>query len=111
MSDAIAVSPGAIPVDESRHADAVDPETMEVTYSYVNDGNPAVDVPLVLRKDVELLDVDGQIAARVNTVRIAHQDVSFVPQRGDTFVIGAKTYTVGRRVSDDGYAYTNEVTS
>ncbi|MCB0252056.1 MAG: hypothetical protein KDI07_26035, partial [Anaerolineae bacterium] len=67
------------------------------TYSYVNDGNPAVDVPLVLRKDVELLDVDGQIAARVNTVRIAHQDVSFVPQRGDTFVIGAKTYTVGRR--------------
>lgn len=81
------------------------------TYWYTRAGVYALEVPLVLRKDVELLDDAEQVVGRTNLVRIAHNDIAFVPERGDYFEIDSTTYTLGKRHSDDGYAYVFEATT
>lgn len=81
------------------------------TASYTQAGAGTFDVPLVVRLDVETIDADDQVTGRMNTVRIAHDDISVVPKREDTFVYGSVTYKVGRLVADDGYSYTHEITS
>lgn len=69
------------------------------------------DVPVILRRDVEVVDEQGQVS-RINYVaRIAHADVNFKPERGDVFVYGGCAYTLGRRISDNGYAYEYEATA
>ena len=74
------------------------------------------DVPCVLRTDVELVDEHEQVVGRTNTLRIAHKDIAaldtpFVPRRGDTVVKDGETYTVGKRLADDGAAYLLEVST
>ena len=69
------------------------------------------DVPLVLRRDVEVVDESGQIS-RINYVaRIARCDVNFDPKRGDVFVYDCVAYTLGRRLSDNGYFLEYEATA
>ena len=80
-------------------------------YPYSPVGQSTVDVPLVLRKDVELLDDAGQVVGRADLVRIAFDDIAFTPKRDDYFVADGVTYIIGKRVADDGYAYVYEVTS
>lgn len=70
-----------------------------------------VSVPVVIRRDIEVIDETGQAVGRTNTIRIAHKDITFVPKRGDTVVEGSLTYTLGRRLADDGYAYLFEATT
>jgi hypothetical protein len=79
--------------------------------SYTRTGDPVRNINAVLRKDVEMLDDTGQMVARVHTLRVAYDDIDIVPQRGDTAAVGGVTYTVGRRLADDGYAYVLEVTA
>lgn len=67
-------------------------------------------VNCVIRRDVETYDDNGQVVARVHTLRIAQKDITFVPQRGDTVQDAANTYTIHRRISDDAYSYEFEVT-
>lgn len=64
----------------------------------------------VVRKDVELMDDQGQVVSRTNTVRIAHKDTDVVPVRGDRIESNYLLYTLGRRLADDGYAYVFEAT-
>ena len=80
-------------------------------YWYTQPGCFELKIPLVLRKDVELLDDQEQVVSRVNTVRIAKNDIPRPPKRGDFFFIDGKKYLVGKRLSDDGYAYVHEVTT
>lgn len=70
-----------------------------------------VSVPVVIRRDIEVIDETGQAIGRTNTIRIAHDDIDFVPKRGDTVVDGATTFTVGRRLANDGYSYLYEATT
>lgn len=81
------------------------------TYLYTRTGVYALDVPLVLRKDVELLDESEQVVGRTNLVRIAHSDIAFVPERDDYFELDSKRYTLGKRFADDGYTYVFEATT
>jgi hypothetical protein len=64
----------------------------------------------IVRKDIELLDDQGQVVTRTNTIRIAHIDTEIIPLRGDRVDFGCATYTLGRRLADDGYAYVFEAT-
>jgi hypothetical protein len=68
-------------------------------------------VNCVIRRDVETFDDNGQVVGRVHTLRIAQKDITFVPQRGDTVEEGGTTYTIGRRISDDGYSLEYEVST
>jgi hypothetical protein len=70
-----------------------------------------VDVPVVVRRDIEAIDDAGQVVGRTNTVRIAHSDIDFTPKRGDTIIYGSDTFTLGRRLADDRYAYLFEATT
>jgi len=63
------------------------------------------DVRAVIRRDVETVDESGQVLMLDFVVRIAHTDAPIVPQRGDTLSQGFVTYTLGRRLLDNGYAY------
>ena len=68
-------------------------------------------VPVILRRDVEVVDEAGQVS-RINYIaRIAHEDVSFEPKRGDVFVYEGVAYTIGRRLLDNGFFYEYEVTA
>lgn len=79
--------------------------------SYFHTGQPIQQINAVIRKDVELLDDHGQVVGRVTTLRIAHDDILNVPVRGDTVLAGAITYTLGKRLADDGFAYVFEATT
>lgn len=81
------------------------------TVWYTSPGRYALEVVAVLRKDVEFLDDQGQVASRVHTLRIAHNDIDFVPERDDYVEVDCKRYTLGKRLADDGYAYLFEVTT
>lgn len=80
------------------------------TFWYTREGQYALDVEAVVRRDVEVMDEFGQVVSRINTVRIAHNDIAFVPARGDTLRSGCDTWTLGKRQADDGYAYVFEAT-
>lgn len=68
------------------------------------------DVTTAIRKDVETLDSEGQVVSRVNTVRIAHNEITVVPKRGDLIIDDCDTYTLGVRMNDDGNFYMFEAT-
>ena len=74
-------------------------------------GDPIRYPNVVIRKDVEVLDEQGQVVARIQTVRIANDDIDIVPARGDTIQDGGVTYTLGNRLTDNGYFYLFEVTT
>ncbi|MFT5766741.1 MAG: 3-polyprenyl-4-hydroxybenzoate decarboxylase [Halioglobus sp.] len=79
---------------------------------YERDGAYAFWITAVIRKDVELLDDNEQVVSRVTTVRIAHNDISIVPNRGDTLDDqGGTIYTLGKKLSDDGFFYLFEATT
>jgi hypothetical protein len=78
---------------------------------YERPGEFRADVPVTLRRDVEVVDESGQVS-RINYVaRINHADVDFEPKRGDQFVHNCELYTVARRLSDNGYVYEYEATA
>lgn len=81
------------------------------TFWYTRTGQYALDVRAVIRRDVEVLDEFGQVVGRINTVRIAHNDIDFEPLRGDTVANDCDTWTLGKRLEDDGYAYVFEATA
>ena len=81
------------------------------TVWYTRPGKQALDVVAVLRKDVEFLDDQGQVVSRVHTLRIAHNDIDFIPLRDDYAEVNCERYTLGKRLADDGYAYLFEVTT
>ena len=71
-------------------------------------------VQAVIRRGVELLDDTGQVVSKATTVQVAHNDIEIVPNRGDklTEQSGDRTvYTLGKRLSDDGYSYLFEATT
>jgi len=71
-------------------------------------------VQAVIRKDVELIDDHGQVVTKATTVRIARNDIEITPERLDklTEQSGDRTvYTLGKRLSDDGYSYLFEATT
>lgn len=69
------------------------------------------DVTLVVRKDQELLDDQGQAVGRTIVIRIPHKGLLFTPQRGDVVSNDCGNYTLGRRIADDGNAYEFEATT
>lgn len=81
------------------------------TLPYTRPGVFMADVPCVLRRDVEMYDDHDQVVARVHTLRIARKDITFVPKREDFVSKGDTDYTLGKRLSDDGYSYVFEVTT
>jgi hypothetical protein len=70
-----------------------------------------LDVQAIIRRDVELVDDYQQVAARTNTIRLAHKDIVIVPQRGDTLTQGSTVFTFGKLISNDGYSYVFEATA
>lgn len=78
---------------------------------YERPGEFSSTVTATIRKDVELLDDHEQVVGRVTTVRLAHNDITFVPERGDIVMDGATCYTLGKRLEDNGFFYVHEVTS
>lgn len=78
-------------------------------YPYTKVGYFTTDIQAVLRKDIETLDEHDQVVGRTNTLRIAHEDIDFVPERGDFILDGCERYELGKRLADDGNAYLFEV--
>lgn len=78
---------------------------------YERAGVYAFFVQAVIRKDVELLDDNGQVVSRVTTVRIATKDIEIEPKRGDTLTADIIVYTLGKRITDDGFVYLFEATT
>lgn len=78
-------------------------------YQYTKPGYFTKDIQAVLRKDIETLDEHDQVVGRTNTLRIAHSDIDFTPERGDFIVDECDTYKLGKRHADDGNAYLFEV--
>ena len=69
------------------------------------------DLPVTIRKDVELLDANEQVVDRVTTARLALEDMPYTPKRGDTITAGGKVYTVGKQLENDSYSVLLEVTA
>jgi hypothetical protein len=78
---------------------------------FTHQGGAVGDVPVVIRRDIEVIDESGQVIGRTNTVRIAHADIAFVPARGDYVDDGAVRYTLGKRLADNKYSYLFEATT
>jgi len=86
-------------------------------FYYARPGKYAFDCTVTIRRDVELLDDHNQVVARTNTARIAVDDLpdvlpdDFEPLRGDTITSDSESFTLGRRISDDGFFFVHEITS
>ena len=62
------------------------------------------EITAVIRRDVETVDENGQVALVQFAVRFAVQDVPFTPKRGDTVTEDGVTYELGRRLSDNQFS-------
>jgi hypothetical protein len=85
--------------------------TLSGVFGAVRSYSRGVEFTVVVRRDIEAIDDAGQVVGRTNTVRIAHSDIDFTPKRGDTIIYGSDTFTLGRRLADDRYAYLFEATT
>lgn len=66
---------------------------------------------VVIRKDAEVQDEAGQLVVIENVVSFAVPDLPFTPKRDDTVTVGTTCYTLGRRLSDNGYRMEFEATT
>jgi hypothetical protein len=69
------------------------------------------EVMAVIDRDIEVLDESGQIVGRTHTVGIVRDSIAFVPVRNDLVVADSITYTLGKRLEDDGFSYLFEATT
>lgn len=72
-------------------------------FTFVRPHEHSSEITAVLRRDVETVDENGQIAIVQFAVRFAVQDVPFRPKRGDTVTKDGETYEIGRRLSDNQF--------
>lgn len=63
---------------------------------------------VVLDREVEVYDQDGQIVGRMITADLLKADGG-AAEYGQALVVGAETFTIGRKVADDGFVLTYEV--
>lgn len=82
-----------------------------VQFNRLSPSEVIADVMAVLERGVEMLDDNDQVVGLTNTVCIAHTAIAFTPVRGDFVVAGGITYTLGKRLEDDGFAYLFEATT
>ena len=80
-------------------------------YTFERQNEHRSQIPAVIRRDVETVDDDGQVAVIDYVVRLAVQDVPFTPRRGDILCNSSVTYTIGRRLTDNGFSMEFEATT
>lgn len=81
------------------------------TYTFERPNEYRSEIAAVVRHDVETVDESGQIMLIEHTVRFATKDLEFTPLRGDLVCDGSVTYTLGRRLTDNGWFIEFEATT
>jgi hypothetical protein len=78
---------------------------MAVDALFSRDGGAGINCRVILERDILLQPnaMNSQVYERGTTIEAILSDVGNVPERGDTFTIGAETFTVQAIDRNDGY--------